>query len=61
MISSEASPAAKLSKITATITRVPRIHALPWQTFGSTEIRSIQFTLAKIGFPSSLVKRSVND
>jgi addiction module HigA family antidote len=29
-------PAARLSRTTDTITRVPRMHALPWQTSGST-------------------------
>jgi hypothetical protein len=33
---------------------------LPCQIFGSTEIRSIQFTLAKIGFPNPMVKRTLS-
>src|SRR5688572_15069980 len=37
------SPAARLSRITETIIRVPLIHALPWHTFGSTLICSRHF------------------
>ena len=43
MTSSHDSPAARLSRTTDTITLVPLMHALPWQTAGSTVTRSCQF------------------
>jgi len=38
-------PAATLSTMTDTKTRVPRTHARPWQTAGFTLIRSRQFCI----------------
>ena len=38
------SPAARLSKTTETMTRVPRMQGFPWQTLRSTPISSGQLT-----------------
>jgi len=43
MISSAVKPAAKLSKITDTMIRVPLMQGLPWQILGSEEMRSSGF------------------
>ena len=43
MISSGVRPAARLSRITETITRVPRMQGRPWQIFGSVEMCSCPF------------------
>ena len=44
MISSESKPAARLSRMVATKTRVPAMQALPWQISGSTVMCSRQFS-----------------
>jgi hypothetical protein len=46
MTSSGVSPEAKLSRMTDTIMRVPLMHALPWQTAGSTVMCCFQFIMA---------------
>ena len=39
-------PAARLSRMTETEMRVPRIHTFPWQSFGSEDNRSLQVTIS---------------
>src|SRR5262249_5650766 len=38
----------RLSRMTESMIRVPRMHALPWQTAGLTLIRSFQFSIDSI-------------
>src|SRR5579885_2644417 len=58
-IASTGSPAARLSRITDTMMRVPLTQTLPWQMFGSTLMRSFQFIVVPSVVVPGLLRRPI--
>src|SRR5436305_2874237 len=48
-ISPRGTPVAMLSRMTETMIRIPRMHALPWQTAGLMLMRSFQLLIDSMG------------